>query len=141
MLTCPIRHILSLCLFVCLLIICPLARAQNDTMMQAFYWDVPTDDVNRNGSWWTNLTNRAPEFKRAGFTAIWTPPPSKGNFGIYDMGYGVFDHFDLGRYAQKGTTETRFGSRTELSNMIFTMHQQGLEVYTDTVLNHVFTDY
>ena len=137
-----LRQVTSLCLFACLLLCAAVrVRAQNDTMMQAFYWDVPTDDVNKNGSWWNNLGMRAPELHRAGFTAIWTPPPSKGNFGIYDMGYGVFDHFDLGNYNQKGTTETRFGSRTELQNMLAVMHGQSIDVYTDTVLNHVFTDY
>ena|GEM_PF-545278 len=141
MLTRQLRSVVSLCLLVCLLLVATRARAQNDTMMQAFYWDVPTDDVNKNGDWWNNLAGKAPDIKRAGFTAVWTPPPSKGNFGIYDMGYGLFDHFDLGNYNQKGTTETRFGSRAELQAMIAAMHAQGLEVYTDTVLNHVFTDY
>jgi alpha-amylase len=136
-----LRQVASLCLFACLLLSAVAVRAQNDTMMQAFYWDVPTDDVNKNGSWWTNLGIRAPELHRAGFTAIWTPPPSKGNFGIYDMGYGVFDHFDLGNYNQKGTSETRFGSRDELQGMLSVMHGQSIDVYTDTVLNHVFTDY
>ncbi|HEX8071863.1 MAG TPA: alpha-amylase family glycosyl hydrolase [Pyrinomonadaceae bacterium] len=137
-----LRPVVALGLCACLVLCAATrARAQNDTMMQAFYWDVPTDDVNKNGSWWNNLAARAPEIKRAGFTAVWTPPPSKGNFGIYDMGYGLFDHFDLGNYNQKGTVETRFGSRAELRTMITLMHAQGLEVYTDTVLNHVFTDY
>jgi alpha-amylase len=124
------------------LLLSPLAvRAQNDTMMQAFYWDVPTDDVNKNGDWWNNLASRAGELSDAGITAVWVPPPSKGNFGIYDMGYGIFDHFDLGNYNQKGTTETRFGSRAELDAMISAMHARGLEVYADMVMNHVFTDY
>jgi alpha-amylase len=142
MLKLKLRPVVALGLFACLLLSAgSVARAQNDTMMQAFYWDVPVDDVNKNGNWWNNLAGRAPELKRAGFTAVWTPPPSKGNFGIYDMGYGLFDHFDLGNYNQKGTTETRFGSRAELQAMLAAMHAQGLEVYTDTVLNHVFTDY
>ncbi len=114
--------------------------AQNDTMMQAFYWDVPVDDVNKNGSWWDNLNGKAGELSSAGITGIWTPPPSKGNFGIYDMGYGVFDHFDLGNYNQKGSTETRFGSRQELINMINQMHANGIDVYADILLNHIYTN-
>jgi alpha-amylase len=116
------------------------ARAQNDAMLQAFYWNVPKKDANNSG-WWNLLTSQATTFKQAGFTAIWTPPPSKGNFGLDDVGYGIFDHFDLGNYNQKGTTETRYGSRTELDAMLAAMHNQNIEVYTDTVLNHVFTDY
>ncbi len=118
----------------------PGVRAQHDTMMQAFYWDVPVDDVNKNGSWWTNLNAKAPELSSAGVTGIWTPPPSKGNFGIYDMGYGVFDHFDLGNYNQKGSIETRFGSRQELIDMVNAMHANGIKVYADILLNHVYTN-
>lgn len=117
-----------------------IALAQDDTMMQAFHWNVPVDTANRNGSWWDNLRGKASELSSAGITGIWTPPPSKGNVGIFDMGYGLFDHFDLGNYNQKETVETRFGSRQELINMISAMHNNGIEVYTDIVLNHFFTN-
>ncbi|KAA3615370.1 MAG: DUF1939 domain-containing protein [Calditrichaeota bacterium] len=114
--------------------------AQNDAMMQAFYWDVPVDDVNNNGTWWDNLKGKSTELKNAGITGIWVPAPSKGNFGIWDMGYGVFDHYDLGNYNQKGTVETRFGSRSELESMISTMHTSPkIEVYADIILNHIYT--
>lgn len=113
--------------------------AQDDVMMQAFYWDVPVDDVNKNGTWWDNLTGKSDAMKTAGFKALWVPSPAKGNFGIYDMGYGIFDHYDLGNYNQKGTVETRFGSRSELQSMITKMHNNGIHVYADIVLNHLYT--
>lgn len=113
-------------------------QAQHDVMMQAFYWDVPVDAAAQNGFWWDTLAAKAAELHAFGITAIWVPPPSKGNFGIYDMGYGLYDHFDLGHYNQKGTVETRFGSKEELLNMIQTMHAYGIEVYADIVLNHLF---
>ena len=91
-------------------------QAQDDVMMQAFYWDVPVDANDKNGTWWDVLSQQAVELSQAGVTGIWTPAPSKGNFGIHDMGYGVFDHYDLGNYDQKGAVETRFGSRAELLN-------------------------
>jgi alpha-amylase len=116
------------------------AQAQNDVMMQAFYWDVPVDAPNLNGSWWDTLSAKAVDMKNANIKAVWTPAPSKGNFGIYDMGYGIFDHYDLGNYTQKGSTETRFGSRTELINMVNALHAQGIDVYADMVLNHIYTD-
>lgn len=114
----------------------------NDVMMQAFYWDVPVDEATKNGSWWDNLKNKASELKSAGITGIWTPVPAKGNWGIVDNGYGVYDHYDLGNYNQKGTIETRFGSRTELEQMIAAMHQapDKIEVYSDVVLNHIYSD-
>lgn len=113
----------------------------DDVMMQAFYWDVPVDELGKNGSWWDNLRIKAPELKTAGITGIWTPCPAKGNWGIVDNGYGVFDHYDLGNYNQKGTVETRFGSRTELERMIAVMHQSPkIEVYSDVVLNHIYSN-
>ncbi len=122
-----------------------MAHAQNDAMMQAFYWNVPVDEANKNGTWWDNLTAKTSELKNAGITGIWIPAPSKGNWGIVDMGYGIYDHYDLGNYYQKGTTETRFGSRTELVNMINSMHSTAngkpyMAVYADAVLNHVYSD-
>ncbi|WP_258105422.1 alpha-amylase family glycosyl hydrolase [Marinoscillum sp. MHG1-6] len=113
--------------------------AQDDVMMQAFYWDVPVDDQNLNGTWWDNLNSKATTLDDAGITGIWIPSPAKGNFGIWDMGYGIFDHYDLGNYNQKGTTETRFGSRAELEAMMTAMHNNGIDVYADIVLNHIYT--
>jgi alpha-amylase len=127
----------------CLVLCISTARAQNDAMMQAFYWNVPVDVANKNGTWWTNLNSKANELKNAGITALWIPAPSKGNWGIEDMGYGIYDHYDLGNYFQKGTTETRFGSKTELTTMLSTMHSTAngkprMNVYADIVLNHVY---
>ena len=61
------------------------AIAQNDVMMQAFYWDVPVDATNLNGTWWDNLKNKSTTLKNAGITGIWVPSAAKGNFGIWDM--------------------------------------------------------
>lgn len=113
----------------------------NDVMMQAFYWDVPVNESAKDGTWWNVLKSNASELKAAGITGIWTPCPSKGNWGIVDNGYGIYDHYDLGNYNQKGTVETRFGSRAELEQMIAVMHQEPkIEVYSDVVLNHVYSD-
>ncbi len=115
-------------------------QAQDDVMMQAFYWNVPVDESSNNGFWWDTLSSKASALGSAGFTGIWVPSPSKGNWGISDMGYGIFDHYDLGNYNQKGATETRFGSRSELTSMISAMHTQGIEVYADIILNHIYGD-
>ncbi len=125
-----------------LLLLLALAQpvvAQNDVMMQGFYWDVPVDDDNKNGTWWDNLKNKSTILKNAGIKGIWVPSPAKGNFGIWDMGYGIYDPYDLGNYNQKGSTETRFGSRSELEQMISTMHTNQIDVYADIVLNHLYT--
>ena len=120
------------------------SRAQNDVMMQAFYWNVPYDTTNQVGFWWDTLSTKASALKQTGFTAVWTPPPSKGAWGIQDNGYGIFDHYDLGEYLQAGnhagvtpTVDTRFGSKQDLLNMVNQFHQSGLQVYSDIVLNHI----
>ncbi|MEO9965895.1 MAG: T9SS type A sorting domain-containing protein [Reichenbachiella sp.] len=120
-------------------------QAQNDVMMQAFYWNLPVDEANLDGDWWDNLSNKSSYLKNAGFTGLWLPSPAKGNWGIIDMGYGIYDHYDLGNYNQKGSIETRFGSRAELENMIADMHdtsggQPKIEVYADIILNHVYSN-
>ncbi len=112
---------------------------QKDVMMQAFYWDLPADVENSNGNWWNELNEKSSLLKDAGFTAIWIPSPCKGNFGMADMGYGIHDHYDLGNYFQKGTTETRMGSRPELEDMISAMHgEPRIDVYADIILNHIY---
>ena len=119
-----------------------LCFSQNDVMMQAFYWNLPVDTTHRNSTWWDELRNKLPELKTSGITALWLPSPCKGNWGIGDMGYGIYDLYDLGNYNQKNTTETRFGSRLELSNLIFACHQSPkIEVYADAVLNHNYGEW
>jgi alpha-amylase len=125
--------------WICLLLLPATVFSQNDVMMQAFYWDVPVNANSLNGTWWDNLKAKSTVLKNAGFKGIWVPSPAKGNFGIYDMGYGIFDLYDLGNYNQKGTVETRFGSRSELEQMISTMHTNQIDVYADIVLNHLYT--
>jgi alpha-amylase len=110
-------------------------------MLQGFNFNVPVDIANRNGTWWDNLAGKSQDIKEAGFTGIWTPPPSKGLTGIEDVGYSISSHFDLGNYSQRGTVETRYGSRAELENMVREMHERGIEVYADTILHAIVTDY
>ena len=138
---CPMR---SKLLILIIFLISGLAlSAQNDVMLQTFYWDVPVDGENLKGLWWENLEHKSSEFKKIGITSIWIPAPSKGNWGIYDMGYGVYDHYDLGNYFQKGSGETRFGSRAELESMVAAMHDTTsgkpyIDVYADIILNHMY---
>lgn len=139
-----LRHLKMATVLVAMTCFNSFLKAQNDVMMQAFYWDVPVNAGSLNGSWWDTLTAKMSALKTAGFTGLWVPPPSKGNFGIYDMGYGLYDHYDLGNYNQKGTTETRFGSRTELNSMISAAHSTAggapyMNIYADIILNHIYT--
>ena len=102
-----------------------------DTYLQGFYWNVVPDGV-----WWDSLSKLGPKLKSAGFSAIYIPPPSKGAGGGFSMGYDIYDHYDFGEFYQKGSTETRFGSKSELERMVNSMKSLGLDVYVDVVLNH-----
>lgn len=106
--------------------------ADDDVLLQGFYWDVPA-----GGIWYNAVGNQAFNIANAGFTAVWLPPPSKGMGGGYSMGYDIADHIDLGMFNQYGTRETRFGSFGELRRCVDLLHQNGLSVYVDVVMNHM----
>ena len=103
----------------------------NGVMMQYFHWYIDPD-----GTLWQQLANRAKDLAAAGITALWLPPAYKGSGGGYDVGYGVYDLYDLGEFDQKGTTRTKYGTRQEYLAAIDSAHQAGLQVYADIVLNH-----
>ncbi|MCO4293807.1 alpha-amylase [Solitalea sp. MAHUQ-68] len=107
---------------------------QTGVMMQGFYWDVPM--TTPAGSWWQNLQAKATELSQAGITAIWIPPANKGG-SVYDVGYGVYDHYDLGEFNQKGTVATRYGTLGQLQSAISALHQNNIGVYEDIVMNHM----
>ncbi len=110
-----------------------------DVIMQGFYWNTHPGDVTNTttgGIWWDTLTLVAPQLAAAGFQTVWTPPPTKGFAGIWDMGYGTYDYFDLGEFNSKGTTRTRHGSRAELDAMIDALNANNINVMADVVLNH-----
>ncbi len=100
-------------------------------IMQAFYWNVPM-----GGTWWGTIQGKVSSWANAGITAIWLPPSCKCASGPYSCGYDPFDYFDFGDYNQMGTTETRYGSKSELQSCISAAHSAGLKVYADIVMNH-----
>ena len=73
--------------------------------------------------------------RRAGFSAIWLPPPLKGASGSFSDGYDTFDDYDLGDKDQKGTIPTRYGTREQLERCVAVMRANGLDVYADLVEN------
>ncbi|NND61524.1 MAG: alpha-amylase [Gammaproteobacteria bacterium] len=115
-----------------LLCLLPAARADlNGVIMQYFHWDLPTDQT-----LWSELQNGSQDLADAGFTALWLPPAYKGASGGYDVGYGVYDLYDLGEFNQQGTVPTKYGTRAQYEAAIQSAQTAGLEVYADIVLNH-----
>ncbi|MGI0487089.1 alpha-amylase [Pantanalinema rosaneae CENA516] len=103
----------------------------NGTMMQYFHWYTPAD-----GSHWEDIAAKASELADAGFTAIWLPPAYKGSGGANDVGYGVYDLFDLGEFDQKDTIRTKYGTRQQYLAAVRSLQTAGIQVYADAVLNH-----
>ncbi|MBD2249954.1 alpha-amylase [Nostoc parmelioides] len=103
----------------------------NGTMMQYFHWYIPND-----GNLWSKVAASAPELADAGFTAMWLPPAYKGFAGSFDVGYGVYDLFDLGEFDQKGSVRTKYGTRQQYLDAVKSLQTHGLQVYADAVLNH-----
>ncbi|MCC7073452.1 MAG: hypothetical protein IT383_19225 [Deltaproteobacteria bacterium] len=112
-----------------LLVLTLSPRARAETILQ--YFETP----------WTEIEARMPEIASAGYDALWLPPPTKGSEGTRDVGFAVYDRFDLGDgdadgAPQRGTVPTRYGSKAELISLVETAHRFGVRVYFDVVMNH-----
>ena len=103
----------------------------NGTIMQYFEWYM---ECNQN--LWNNIAENAEKIASIGVTALWLPPAYKGIGGKDDVGYGVYDLYDLGEFYQKGSIKTKYGSKEEYINCIQKLKQAGIETYADIVLNH-----
>ena len=68
--------------------------------------------------------------------SIWLPPAYKGHGGVKDVGYGVYDLYDLGEFDQKGSVPTKYGTKDEYLAAIDALHEAGIAVCADIVLNH-----
>jgi alpha-amylase len=100
-------------------------------LLQGFFFGADS----RSAPWWTHLAKQAKELGRAGFTAVWLPPPLKGASGSSSNGYDPFDDYDLGSKDQRGTVATHYGTREELQQCVAVMRANGIDVYADLVEN------
>ena len=103
---------------------------ENQTLMQYFEWYLPDD-----GQHWNRLAEDAPNLAAKGIRKVWMPPAFKGT-GSNDVGYGVYDLFDLGEFDQKGTVRTKYGLKEEYLRAIEALSQNGIEAIADVILNH-----
>jgi alpha-amylase len=103
----------------------------NGVMMQYFHWYNDPD-----GSLWNQVTKEAEKLAAMGVTSLWLPPAYKGTGGGYDVGYGVYDLFDLGEFDQKGSVRTKYGTKDEYIAAIKAAQKAGIRIYADAVFNH-----
>ncbi len=108
-----------------------MGQSEERLLMQYFEWYLPDD-----GKHWKRAAQDAARLKEEGFTDIWLPPAYKGAQGRSDVGYGVYDLYDLGEFDQKGTVPTKYGTKEEYLEAVRAMQQGGLHVLADIVLNH-----
>lgn len=126
----------------------PGSSIQNKTVLQAFEWYSPgdvaanshdADCVGKFGdtrvSHWTHLATLLPKFADLGITAIWIPPACKAT-NVNDVGYGIYDLYDLGQFDAKGSKRTRWGARSELAQLCSEAEKLNIDIIFDAVLNH-----
>ena len=104
---------------------------ENGVMFQFFEWYLPAD-----ASLWKTVSSKAQELSDKGVTSVWLPPAYKGQAGINDTGYGVYDLYDLGEFDQKKTVPTKYGTKDEYIDAVNKLQACGIDVYADIVLNH-----
>lgn len=106
-------------------------KTQNNTMMQYFEWYIPSDAKH-----WERLAEDSNHLKELGINYVWLPPAYKGASGKNDVGYGVYDLYDLGEFDQKGSVPTKYGTKEEYINAIDVLRKKNIKVIVDIVLNH-----
>lgn len=99
-------------------------------IFQSFEWYL--EDT---GTFYNDMLDKLDELKSIGITGIWLPPVYKAT-GTNDVGYGVYDIYDLGEFDQKGSIRTKYGTKDELFELIEEIHKRDMKVYLDVVLNH-----
>ena len=105
--------------------------ADNRTIIQYFEWYVSGHHV-----LWNKCIAQAPRLAEFGITDVWLPPAFKVGFMEDNVGYAVYDMYDLGEFDQKGSVKTKYGSREEYQEAIRAFHKNGISVLADVVLNH-----
>lgn len=103
---------------------------QNQALMQYFEWYLPND-----GQHWNRLREAAPHLAHLGIRKVWMPPAFKAT-NTDDVGYGVYDLYDLGEFNQKGDVRTKYGTKEEYLEAIHVLKEHGIDPIADIVLNH-----
>ncbi|BDH45365.1 alpha-amylase [Salmonella enterica subsp. enterica serovar Choleraesuis] len=103
----------------------------NPVILQFFHWYYPD-----GGKLWPEVEQRASSLSEIGVTMAWLPPSGKGASGGYSVGYDTYDLFDLGEFDQKGSVATKYGDKQQLISAINALHDHGIGVLMDVVINH-----
>ncbi|RMZ75114.1 hypothetical protein DV737_g5449, partial [Chaetothyriales sp. CBS 132003] len=102
----------------------------NKTMFQGFEWYTSS-----NHDHWRRLASVLPVLRALGIDMIWIPPGTKASCPKSN-GYDVYDLYDLGEFDQKGSRETKWGSKEDLIHLCEVARKEGIGILWDAVLNH-----
>lgn len=97
----------------------PAAGTGYEILLQGFNWE-----SHKGKGWYREVASRAEEWANAGFTAVWLPPPSDA---VSPQGYLPRDLYDL---------NSCYGTEAELRDCITALHDVGIKVLADIVINH-----
>ena len=112
------------------LLLCACLSAHGEVILQYFQTE------------WDEIYRRLPEVGEIGYDFIWHPPPSKSPVsggllaGGGNVGYSLYDRFDLGDIPQRGDRRTPYGTRGQLRNMVDNAHQCDIKIIPDIIMNH-----
>ncbi len=103
-------------------------------MMQYFHWYYGNSATDPD--LWEKVKQEVDNLSALGVTALWLPPPYKGTGGAHDVGYGIYDLYDLGEFEQKDSVRTKYGTKQQYMDAIQAAHAHDMQIYGDVVLNH-----
>ncbi|KAG8366299.1 hypothetical protein BUALT_Bualt17G0061900 [Buddleja alternifolia] len=95
-----------------------------EILCQGFNWE-----SHKSGKWYMELHEKASELSKLGFTVIWLPPPTDS---VSPEGYMPRDLYNL---------NSRYGNMDQLKNLVKRLHEVGITVLGDVVLNHRCAQY
>jgi len=100
-------------------------------MIQFFHWYSDGES-----KLYEEIKNSTDYLAELGITAVWMPPAYKAAGGGFSNGYDPYDLYDLGEFDQKGTVNTKYGSREQYLAACRNLQEKGVSVIADIVLNH-----
>ncbi|GBG73693.1 hypothetical protein CBR_g17035 [Chara braunii] len=98
---------------------CPGTGSGKEILLQGFNWE-----SHKTGRWYNIIAEQAADIASGGFTAIWLPPPTDS---ISPEGYMPRDLYDL---------NSKYGDMEALKRVVKRLHEVGMVVLGDAVLNH-----
>uniref|UniRef100_A0A7N0ULS4 1,4-alpha-D-glucan glucanohydrolase n=1 Tax=Kalanchoe fedtschenkoi TaxID=63787 RepID=A0A7N0ULS4_KALFE len=99
--------------------ICSGTGTGYEIVCQGFNWE-----SHKSGKWYLELKQKAAELSSLGFTVMWLPPPTES---VSPEGYMPKDLYNL---------NSRYGTIDELKDLVKRLHEVGIKVLGDAVLNH-----